>query len=196
MRRVAVFAVAAVALALLGLPPVLGMLTESQVTARVAALDESGVLKASLRSYERGWFRSHARIAVGLAPRLIAKLDALGAAGGMPSFAASLDRNAPVEIEIAHGPLAVLDGVHFGWSKIVARFDPRSSAVVALDQSLGVPYLFEFRGRRYGDEDVKRLLKKVERELDEDINWLRAQDRNVFGVHSRMAQELDHEMRP
>lgn len=154
MRRVAVFAVAAVALALLGLPPVLGMLTESQVTARVAALDESGVLKASLRSYERGWFRSHARIAVGLAPRLIAKLDALGAAGGMPSFAGSLDRNAPVEIEIAHGPLAVLDGVHFGWSKIVARFDPRSSAVVALDQSLGVPYLFEFRGRTNFGGDV------------------------------------------
>jgi len=54
MKKVAIYSVAAVALLLLALPPVLGMLTESQVRARVAALEASGVLKVSLRSYERG----------------------------------------------------------------------------------------------------------------------------------------------
>ena len=147
MRRVAVFALAAVALLFLGLPPVLGMLTESQVASRVAALDASGVLKASLRSYKRSWFRSRARITIAIAPQFIARLDALGAVGGMTSFAGTLDRRVPIEIEIAHGPLAILDGVHFGWSKVVARLDRQSGGVAALERTLAVPYVFEFRGR-------------------------------------------------
>lgn len=147
MRRVAVFAVAAVALIFVGLPPLLGVLTQSQIAARVAALDASGALKVTLRSYERGWFRSHARVVVALAPPLIARLDALGAAGGIASFAGTLDRRVPIEIEIAHGPLAFLEGAHFGWSKIVARLDRKSAGVAGFERTLDVPYLFEFRGR-------------------------------------------------
>ncbi|HUO67592.1 MAG TPA: DUF945 family protein, partial [Gammaproteobacteria bacterium] len=147
MKKVAIYAVAAVALPLLALPPVLGMLTESQVRARIAALDASGVLKASLRTYERGWFRSRARMSIALTPQTIARLDGLGAALGLPPLSADLDRRAPIALEIAHGPLALLDGVYFGWSKIVARFDPAARNVASLERSLGVPYLFEFRGR-------------------------------------------------
>jgi uncharacterized protein YdgA (DUF945 family) len=147
MKKVAIFAVAAVALLLLALPPVLGMLTESQVRARITSLDASGVLKVSLRTYERGWFRSRARMSLALAPQTIARLDELGAALGLPPVSADLDRRAPIALEIAHGPLAVLDGVYFGWSKIVARLDPGARNVAALERSLGVPYLFEFRGR-------------------------------------------------
>src|SRR6516162_11958198 len=105
MKKVAIYAVAAVALLLLALPPVLGMLTESQVRARVAALDSSGVLKVSLRSYERGWFRSRARLSLALAPQTIARLDELGAALGLPPVSADLDRRAPIALQIAHGPL-------------------------------------------------------------------------------------------
>src|SRR5689334_19844551 len=72
MKKVAIYAIAAVALLLLALPPVLGMLTESQVKARIAALDSSGVLRASLRTYERGWFRSRARMSLAFAPQTIA----------------------------------------------------------------------------------------------------------------------------
>jgi uncharacterized protein YdgA (DUF945 family) len=154
MRRVAVFAVAAVALLVVGLPPVLGLLTESQVAERVAALDASGVLRASLRSYERGWFRSRARVGIALAPQMIARLDALGATAGVQSFAGALDRRAPIEVEIAHGPFALLEGVFFGWSKIVARLDPQTSSVTGLERSLGVPYLFEFHGRTDFGGDV------------------------------------------
>jgi uncharacterized protein YdgA (DUF945 family) len=147
MKKVAIYAVAAVALLLLALPPMLGMLTESQVRARVAALDASGVLKVSLRTYERGWFRSRARMSLALAPQTIARLDELGAALGLPPLSADLDRRVPISLEIAHGPLAVLDGVYFGWSKIVARPDDGARNVAALERNLGVPYLFEFRGR-------------------------------------------------
>jgi uncharacterized protein YdgA (DUF945 family) len=147
MKKVAIYAVAAVALALLALPAVLGMLTESQVKARIAALDASGVLKATLRAYERGWFRSRARVSLALSSQTVARLDELGAALGMPPLSADLDRRVPIALEIAHGPLALLDGVYFGWSKIVARPDAGTRSVAALEQSLGVPYLFEFRGR-------------------------------------------------
>ena len=146
MKRVAVFAAAAIVLLLVGLPPVLGVVTKSQVVERVAALDASGVLRVTLRSYERGWFRSRARIAISLTPQTIARLDALGAGAGAPSFAGALDRRVPITVEIAHGPLALLDGVYFGWSKIVARLDKQASNVSALERSLGVPYVFEFRG--------------------------------------------------
>ena len=147
MKKVAIFAVAAVALVLLALPPVLGTLTESQVRARVAALDASGVLKASVRAYERGWFRSRARISLALAPQTIARLDELGAALGLPPLSGALDRRLPLALEIAHGPLALLDGAYFGWSKVVARPDSLARSVASLEQGLGVPYLFEFRGR-------------------------------------------------
>jgi uncharacterized protein YdgA (DUF945 family) len=147
MKKVAIFAVAAVALVLLALPPVLGTLTESQVRARVAALDASGVLKVSVRSYERGWFRSRARISLALAPQTIARLDELGAALGLPPLSAELDRRLPLALEIAHGPLALLDGAYFGWSKVVARPDSLARNVASLERGLGVPYLFEFRGR-------------------------------------------------
>ncbi len=147
MKKVAIYTVAALALLLLVLPPVFGMLSESQVRARVTALDASGVLKISLRTYERGWFRSRARMSLALAPPAIARLDELGAALGLPPLAADLDHRMPITLEIAHGPLAVLDGVYFGGSKIVARLDPGERSVAALEQSLGVPYLFEFRGR-------------------------------------------------
>jgi Zn-dependent protease with chaperone function len=51
----------------------------------------------------------------------------------------------------------------------------------------------EFRGKLYGLEDAKRLLKKVDRELAEDRDWLREFDRNVFLAHYQMALRLKEE---
>jgi uncharacterized protein YdgA (DUF945 family) len=41
----------------------------------------------------------------------------------------------------------VLEGVHFGWYKMIARPDAEAPGVGELTETLGVPYLFEFRGR-------------------------------------------------
>jgi hypothetical protein len=49
---------------------------------------------------------------------------------------------------------------------------------------------FKFRGRRYDVDEAKRLLKKVERELDEEQEWLAGRDRKVFLAHYHMALEL------
>lgn len=140
MKKLTVAILAIVAVALLALPEVFGRLTEAQVKARVAAIN-SAAWSAEITSYERGWFRSHAVIDLGLNPAYAAAL----AGPNVPRDA--LGGHLPVAIDIAHGPIAALDGVYFGWSKIVARSDRASPRIAALEQQLGVPHLFEFRSR-------------------------------------------------
>jgi uncharacterized protein YdgA (DUF945 family) len=134
--------VALVVLALLlGLPPVLGMLTESQVNARVAAMADDALLTARVDSYERGWFGSRARIELALGRDYASRLQSLGT-----STEAS-PRSAMILVDFAHGPIAIRDGAQLGLSTMVARIDPDSAGHRELLTRLGVPYLFEFRGR-------------------------------------------------
>jgi Zn-dependent protease with chaperone function len=49
---------------------------------------------------------------------------------------------------------------------------------------------FTFRARRYGLDDVERLLEKVQWELDEDLDSLAELDRRVFACHYQMALEV------
>ena len=140
MNKLALSAVALLVLALLALPRFVGSLTEARVRERVAAIDASPTAAAQVTSFDRGWFRSTARIELRFVPDNVAGLadvaGGLGAAGTLP-----------VALDFAHGPIAVLDGVHFGWSKMIARPDTMAPGVTELQQTLGVPYLFEFRGR-------------------------------------------------
>ena len=139
MNKVAIAAAALLVVALLALPGLVGSITEANVRERVETLDASAGAAAELTSYERGWFRSTARISLGAE-----NADQLAAAAGTdPGVLGGL----PIVVELAHGPVAVLDGVYFGWSKVVARPDAEVQDIAELTQTLGVPYLFEFRGR-------------------------------------------------
>ncbi|HEY9181793.1 MAG TPA: DUF945 family protein, partial [Gammaproteobacteria bacterium] len=143
MNKLAVAAVAALVLVvLLGLPAVVGAMTEARVNERVAAIDESGTSAAQITSFDRGWFRSTARIELNVTPDA-GQLGNLPPGVTMPNTVPTI----PIAVEFAHGPIAVLDGVHFGWSKWVARLDTEAPGVTELQQTLGVPYVFEFRGR-------------------------------------------------
>jgi uncharacterized protein YdgA (DUF945 family) len=122
-----------------GLPPVFGRVTQSQVDARLAALADHPLIGASLASYERGWFSSVARIELRPLGDYGAALASLSTDGLPP--------RALIRVDFAHGPIAVLDGVHLGISRMVARPDPAAPGVAELAARLGVPYLFEFRGR-------------------------------------------------
>jgi uncharacterized protein YdgA (DUF945 family) len=133
-----------VAIALLALPPALGGMTETRVRERVEAIEKGGYVAAKVEAYERGWFRSKAKISFTFAPQYAAQLRGVGALADDPTGALP---SAVIVVDFAHGPVAVLDGVHFGWSKMIARPDPDDANVVALQERLGVPYLFEFRGR-------------------------------------------------
>ena len=141
MNKILLAVVALVAVLLLAAPRALGTLTEARVRERVAAINDNGVIVAEVKSFNRGWFGSTAKIEFGLSPGYIAQL----AASGRPADA--LGRRAIVAVDFAHGPVAVQKGVHFGWSTMVARFDPEMAGLAEIEQALGVPYIFEFRGR-------------------------------------------------
>jgi uncharacterized protein YdgA (DUF945 family) len=140
MRRLVIAAAVAVVpvAVVLATPGLVGSITEGRVRERVAVIDESGTVSAELTSFERGWFRSAARIELRFAP------DAWQFDGAQAGLAAG---TLPIRVDFAHGPIAVLDGVAFGWSKMIARLDTDAPGVVELERRLGVPYAFEFRGR-------------------------------------------------
>jgi len=138
MNKVAISAAALLLIVLLAIPGVVGSMTEASVRARVAAIDESPSTAAELTSFDRGWFRSTARIV--LRPENPDQLAPVGAELG--AFG-----ELPIVVELAHGPVAVLDGVYFGWSTMVARPDVEVPSVAELTKTLDVPYLFQFRGR-------------------------------------------------
>jgi len=139
MNKVAIIAAALLLIVLLALPGVVGSMTEASVRARVAQIDESPSVAAELKSYDRGWFRSTAHIEL-----KAENVDQFAPAGtGLGGLFSSL----PIMVEFAHGPVAVLDGVYFGWSTMVARPDTEVPGVAELTQTLDVPYFFQFRGR-------------------------------------------------
>ena len=139
MNKVAIAAAALLLIVFLALPGIVGTIAEGNVRDRVAAIDASYGADAELTSFDKGWFRSTARIL--LRPE---NADQLAAAAGTDLGVLG---ELPVVIELAHGPVAMLDGVYFGWSTFVARPDLEVPSVAELTQKLGVPYLFQFRGR-------------------------------------------------
>jgi Zn-dependent protease with chaperone function len=48
---------------------------------------------------------------------------------------------------------------------------------------------FTFRKRRYSLEDVDRLIRKVQQDMEQDQNWMADLDRRVFVCHYQMAWE-------
>jgi uncharacterized protein YdgA (DUF945 family) len=148
MKKSGAIVVVIVVLAVFGLPPVLGMLTENDVEARVAAIADNPFVTASVSSVDRGWFSSRAEIELALSPTYVARLEALSATSGEPIPAAQrLARGATIVVDFTHGPIATGDGVYFGLSKMTARLDPETEGYTAWLEQLGIPYLFEFRGR-------------------------------------------------
>jgi len=141
MNKILVAIVALVAVLLLAVPPALGTLTEARVRERVAAISGNGVIVAEVKSFDRGWFGSTAKIELGLTPGYLAEI---GAKGGPVEV---LGQRATIAVDFTHGPVAIRNGVHFGWSTMVARLDPETPGLAEIEQQLGVPYIFEFRGR-------------------------------------------------
>ena len=141
MNKIVVAVAALVVVLLLAVPPALGTLTESRVRERVAIINGNGMITAEIKSFDRGWFGSRAKIEFGLSPGYIAQAAASGAPADV------LGQHATIAVDFAHGPVAVQKGVYFGWSTMVARLDPATAGLAEIEQQLGVPYIFEFRGR-------------------------------------------------
>lgn len=139
MKKLGLALVAALAIVLLGAPFATGMLTESNLTQRVEAIDASPSLGATIVAYERGWTRSRVELELTLGPQYAGRLEA----AGIDPAAAKL----PIVVEILHGPISVADGFHAGMTRIVAHPDPEWSLAQTAMQRYGMPYIFEFRGQ-------------------------------------------------
>ncbi len=130
MTKIRVAVVAVVLLLLLGLPPVFGMLTESQIGRYVESLRERQ-LDVTIDEYERSWFSSRAQITA-----VPAQPDPSAAV----SFAAFLDP-VTVAVDIQHGPVSVKNGFFLGLSKLGARpvdgAEPRLDFAVEAQMTFG-----------------------------------------------------------
>jgi len=190
MNKLLIVVLVVLALVLLAMPPVLGTVTETQVRNRVEAIEQGGLLSAKVRAYDRGWFHSKAKIELTFAPTYAAQLRATGAlpddpAGALPSTV--------VAVDLAHGPVAVQDGVSFGWSRMVARPDPEDPDVIAIQEQLGVPYLFEFRGRTgfSGGVSFDAIVPSVDLPIEQAAAQLKFSGAFINGYYKRRALEAD-----
>jgi len=53
---------------------------------------------------------------------------------------------------------------------------------------------FEFRSETYEVDEAKRLLKKVEKEIEKDHHWIKAHDLRVFMTYFQMALHINQEV--
>jgi len=129
----------AAAMLLVGLPPVLGMLTESAVRARAESLREEGRLLVTVEEFDRGWFSSRALLSIEPDPE------------GDRARQALIGFVEPMRVAAAfkHGPLSVQDGLFFGLSELRAR-----PAVAADGRTIEAPFDFDFRAQSTFGGDV------------------------------------------
>lgn len=140
--------VVVLAACLLGLPPVLGSIGQSQVEQRIATINANELMAIDVLSYDRGLYTSRAVLEIGLSPAYVARLEAASGADGVgPGLALLTDNELTVVVDLTHGPVAVADGVHFGLTRLHAYPDPEAAGNRALQQQLGMDALFDFRGR-------------------------------------------------
>ena len=135
----------AVIMCLLVGPFATGIVAEQRLRERIAAMDANNPwLATKVTWYDRGWFTSVATVE--LSPILPGQSDFLDIPNGGPLLDL-LTNPLPVRIQIGHGPVSLRESLHIGMAQVIARPDTADERVQAATQLLGVPYLFEFRGR-------------------------------------------------
>jgi len=149
MKKVIVALVVLIALLALGLPGIIGGSTQANLEANIAQLDENPVLALTVADYDRGWFSSHARVEVSLDEGYLELLNA----AGQVDFDDGIDgeifsgKAISVNVDLAHGPIAFLDGICLCMSRVHARLDDRDATIAMITDELGMPYLAELDGR-------------------------------------------------
>lgn len=135
----------AIALLLLVSPFAIGSFTENGLREQIDIYDQNPSISASVESYERGWFDGTARLRFGVADSILEQFP-LGDPNS-PAAAMLQGLEIPVIVEVTHGPILMDDGFGVGTASIRAYIDPESPMVAIAENLLGLPYLFEFRGR-------------------------------------------------
>lgn len=147
MKKASALVLICVAAAIGGLPPIFGIMTESQFDRRIDEINEYGVWSLETIAFERRWFGSTVTVDVGLGSGGIERLESVTSVNDLTNAAlALLDEELTVLVDVAHGPLTLRGGPRIGLASVVARPDSARPAIAALEERLGIPYLFEFRG--------------------------------------------------
>jgi uncharacterized protein YdgA (DUF945 family) len=134
-----------IALLLIVSPYAIGSFTESGLRDQIAIYDQNPSISASVESYERNWFDATARLRFGISDSFLQQLPI---ADPSLSAAAMLQgMEIPIVVEVTHGPVLTDGGFGIGTAGIRAYIDPASPMVMIAQNFLGLPYIFEFRGR-------------------------------------------------
>lgn len=144
-KRVSIITIGIILVLLLASPFAIGMLTESNMREQLETYYTNALFEGRIDEYDRGWFSSTARIEFGLSPRYLEQLEGVmpmqGASDALAAF------GIPIIVEIAHGPVLMGESTGFGLVGVKAYTDPDSPMIQLAQTFLGVPYLFEFKGR-------------------------------------------------
>lgn len=152
MRKIVAAIVTIIAAAVIGIPPLIGNLTEQRIMAQ-AELAKAMTDKAydfEVLEYNSGWFGSTALVEVNLNAEHIQQIvdtvsqeDDMATAITAMVIQSFLDKPMPIQIEIGHGPIIFGNDMQFGILSSVIRIGPRTEDLSELLNILDIPYLFE-----------------------------------------------------
>jgi uncharacterized protein YdgA (DUF945 family) len=148
MKKIIVAIVVVIVACGLGLPPLVGSMTESTVRTHIDAWNENPMFAFRVESYERNWFSSEARIAVSI-DRDYARMAMPSGDPSVNNLAAAMvaDFSLPFTLEVQHGPIVFSDGVFVGLSTMVARISEDSEIIGEIQRQLAMPYVVQMNGR-------------------------------------------------
>ena len=145
LKRGPIIVIGIVVVLLLSAPLAIGMFIEGGLRDQIEIYDRNAAWSASVENYEQGWLDSRANVNIGLSP---AYLEQMAAVDPSMSIATMLgDLSIPIIVDFSHGPLLLDGGFGVGSATVRAYVDPESPMVALAEQVLGMPYLFELRGR-------------------------------------------------
>ena len=149
MRKLLI-AIGIVLVLIMASPFVVGIIAEGTVRARLEAMNDSQFIALRVDSYDRGWLKSRTRLQFGLGESYLTQIETMAQ---QPAVTDMLRNFAiPVIVEFTHGPFLVGEISGIGFLGVKAYADPESQTIELAETFLGVPYLFEFRGKsEFGD---------------------------------------------
>jgi len=124
MKKIIIAVVGVIIVGGIGLPPLLGSMTENTVRTHIESWNDNPMFAFRVESYDRNWFTSSARIAVGVDPEYARTVMPAGDPSASNLAAAMVaDFSLPFTLEVEHGPIVLSDGLFVGLSKMARVVD-------------------------------------------------------------------------
>jgi len=146
MNKTIIVVVLLAVAAAIGLPPIVGSRAESTLHAQIEQMDENPMFAMRIAEYERGWFSSQAQVEITFDERY-AELLSAGNDTAVAELPQGLNQTISVPVDLAHGPIAMLDGPYLGWLRMRAVLDERDAVIAEAIDELGLDYLAQLQGR-------------------------------------------------